>query len=399
MKKLVVTITLLLFSVGIFAQTHRYTVYFETGKCELNAESLSELEKVATQMKAAKKYSVEIIGHTDSVGDEVYNINLSLDRATAVHANLLMNGVNSEYCSLKGVCFNQPVLPNTSENNRSLNRRVEIFATIENEPIIDNEIYEEAKDTTEKITFTTEKGSTVKFDTDAFAPYKIADLNIKIEEIFDPLAMIENKILTQTTTGNCLSSFGMLFIRIIKPDSTEIGNANSLVEIKIPAIKGIDKKVELFSSVKEGENTVWKPMEGKLLIDSTDNKPYYVFYTTLISGYNLDKIIPCGTPTTLTQKLYVSRLKRMKVYVINPITNNVQLVPSIGKNRYQLSYSNPAQSVYIKSISKKNEPLVFNKSIYNLKYSKFRKAFIIRKSEFNIANSRISPNEFGEVSK
>ena len=75
---------------------------------------------------------VEIAAHTDDVGQEKDNLILSVRRANAVRDYLISRGVLGQQLIAKGYGEAQPIVPNTSEENRSLNRRVEIFIRIIN---------------------------------------------------------------------------------------------------------------------------------------------------------------------------------------------------------------------------------------------------------------------------
>ena len=75
---------------------------------------------------------VEIAAHTDDVGQEKDNLILSESRANAVRDYLISRGVLGQQLIAKGYGEAQPIVPNTSEENRSLNRRVEIFIRIIN---------------------------------------------------------------------------------------------------------------------------------------------------------------------------------------------------------------------------------------------------------------------------
>ena len=84
------------------------------------------LNKVSSVIQ---KYNsdAEIVGHTDSVGTEVYNQELSEKRAMAVKIYLLEHGVDMGHLSSYGKGESEPRESNVTEAGRQLNRRVEIF--------------------------------------------------------------------------------------------------------------------------------------------------------------------------------------------------------------------------------------------------------------------------------
>ncbi len=101
-------------------------IFFETGKANILSKSfnlLDEVVSVLAENPQVKKISIE--GHTDDVGSDDANRNLSQSRAESVRKYLTDNGVGVDRLSAKGFGESRPILPNTSKRNRSLNRRVE----------------------------------------------------------------------------------------------------------------------------------------------------------------------------------------------------------------------------------------------------------------------------------
>jgi len=69
-----------------------------------------------------------VTGHTDSVGDKDYNIDLGERRAEAVVSYMVSKGVDSGRLASVGLGFSQPVADNSTEEGRSQNRRIEFRA-------------------------------------------------------------------------------------------------------------------------------------------------------------------------------------------------------------------------------------------------------------------------------
>ncbi|KAA3438899.1 OmpA family protein [Rufibacter hautae] len=101
-------------------------IFFDTGKAELRPESQTELNKIFQFLKANPKIQVEIAGHTDNVGQPAANQKLSEARAKAVVKYLVSKGAPAFIFQAKGYGQTQPDAPNTSEENRQLNRRIEM---------------------------------------------------------------------------------------------------------------------------------------------------------------------------------------------------------------------------------------------------------------------------------
>lgn len=85
------------------------------------------LSKLAKQMADYDKTMLHVVGFTDDTGTESYNYRLSNQRASAVANSLLRKGVPSSRLQVEGRGESEPRMPNTSAENRALNRRVEIY--------------------------------------------------------------------------------------------------------------------------------------------------------------------------------------------------------------------------------------------------------------------------------
>jgi outer membrane protein OmpA-like peptidoglycan-associated protein len=101
-------------------------VNFEFDSARLTHESYSKLDRVAASLRAHPKVRVEISGHTDEMGTPEYNMTLSRQRAEAVRDYLMSKGVSGSRLEAKGYGETEPLAPNTSEEGRSKNRRVEL---------------------------------------------------------------------------------------------------------------------------------------------------------------------------------------------------------------------------------------------------------------------------------
>ncbi|AMM52326.1 hypothetical protein TH61_15590 [Rufibacter sp. DG15C] len=101
-------------------------LFFDTGKATLRAESRTELDKLYQFMKSNPSVKVEIAGHTDNVGQPTNNLKLSQARAQAVVKYLVSKGIPIEVFMAKGYGETQPKANNNTEENRQLNRRIEL---------------------------------------------------------------------------------------------------------------------------------------------------------------------------------------------------------------------------------------------------------------------------------
>jgi OOP family OmpA-OmpF porin len=107
----------------------KQTVYFDFNKATIKSVSFALLDDVAQAMKDNPKIKVEIQGHTDSVGDDNYNLKLSQKRAESVKAYLVKKGIDSGRMVPKGYGENVPIADNRTTAGRDQNRRVEFVIT------------------------------------------------------------------------------------------------------------------------------------------------------------------------------------------------------------------------------------------------------------------------------
>jgi len=101
-------------------------VFFDFDQSELKSKSYNELEKLYQLLTDNEKIGIQIGGHTDNVGDEVYNQKLSEDRAKVVLQYLVNKGISSERLDYKGFGSSRPVADNNTEAGRAQNRRTEV---------------------------------------------------------------------------------------------------------------------------------------------------------------------------------------------------------------------------------------------------------------------------------
>ena len=86
----------------------------------------STLDKVATVLGATPETEIIVIGHTDSVGSEVYNLQLSIRRAEAAVEYLRSQGIALSRLVADGRGEADPITDNGTESGRVRNRRLEI---------------------------------------------------------------------------------------------------------------------------------------------------------------------------------------------------------------------------------------------------------------------------------
>jgi outer membrane protein OmpA-like peptidoglycan-associated protein len=116
-------------NIGKLKEGTAYTIHdinFASNAAVLEPESMVVLEEFATYLKEHPTMKIEIRGHTDNVGDDAQNMNLSNERAYAVFEALVKFGVpKSQITNARGYGETKPIADNATEAGRAKNRRTE----------------------------------------------------------------------------------------------------------------------------------------------------------------------------------------------------------------------------------------------------------------------------------
>jgi len=100
-------------------------IYFEFDKDELMPRSFVELNKLLKIMRDHPKLVIDIMGHTDALGEDTYNLDLSRRRAESVLKFLLENKISKNRLRSHGEGESNPIASNETDEGRAQNRRVE----------------------------------------------------------------------------------------------------------------------------------------------------------------------------------------------------------------------------------------------------------------------------------
>ena len=102
------------------------TILFDTGKATIKDQSAEVLNNIIGILKEYPNARFSIDGHTDSVGSEKLNQELSQERASSVMNYLITNGIASNRLTHQGYGESKPLDSNNTRAGRANNRRVEI---------------------------------------------------------------------------------------------------------------------------------------------------------------------------------------------------------------------------------------------------------------------------------
>ena len=106
-------------------------IQFETGKDVIKKVSYPILDQIVAVMELNEEYNLTISGHTDDVGDEAKNLDLSKRRAASVRNYLINKGIDEKRLTSEGYGESKPIADNKTSKGRALNRRVEFEISYE----------------------------------------------------------------------------------------------------------------------------------------------------------------------------------------------------------------------------------------------------------------------------
>ena len=102
-------------------------VLFDTARTTLKPGALRTVDQLARFLETNPEQKILIEGHTDSVGDDAYNRELSLRRAEAVQRALTDRRISADRMEVNGLGEGYPVASNNSAEGRQRNRRIEVI--------------------------------------------------------------------------------------------------------------------------------------------------------------------------------------------------------------------------------------------------------------------------------
>ncbi len=103
-----------------------HNIYFATGKTHILSSSEHALNELFHFLSIRQTQCIRIVGHTDNIGSDRSNQILSEGRCKEVRQEMIDRGIHPNRIEIEGRGERDPIVPNTSEENRQMNRRVEI---------------------------------------------------------------------------------------------------------------------------------------------------------------------------------------------------------------------------------------------------------------------------------
>ena len=100
-------------------------INFDFDRSNVREDVRRRLGRVILLLKEMPEIDVEIVGYTDDIGTEQYNLTLSLRRAESVRDYVVAHGVDERRLSVAGRGMSEPIVSNSTPQGRAVNRRVE----------------------------------------------------------------------------------------------------------------------------------------------------------------------------------------------------------------------------------------------------------------------------------
>lgn len=104
-----------------------YLLYFESGSVTLTKESEAKLPRILVTIRERAPTRISVVGHSDTMGNEAYNLDLSMRRARAVQKRLIDHGVDEAELEVTSHGEENPLVETADNVSNAQNRRVEVI--------------------------------------------------------------------------------------------------------------------------------------------------------------------------------------------------------------------------------------------------------------------------------
>lgn len=108
-------------------QPQHFLLYFKIESTQLASRSKNVLPDILKQIDDHKSQNISVVGHSDTIGDRQYNLQLSQKRSSAIKRLLVKNGVPQEYIKSTSHGEENPLIPTLDNVPEPRNRRVEVI--------------------------------------------------------------------------------------------------------------------------------------------------------------------------------------------------------------------------------------------------------------------------------
>ncbi len=109
-----------------YNRVYELKIHFAPNKSDLYQAAKTEIDKLYEEMVKNPTMRIEVAGHTDNVGDDKLNLQVSQRRANSIKEYLVQKGISDKRIIAKGYGETAPLADNATEEGRTRNRRIEI---------------------------------------------------------------------------------------------------------------------------------------------------------------------------------------------------------------------------------------------------------------------------------
>jgi hypothetical protein len=171
-------------------------IYFKINKSDIDPTEQAKLEELVGTLKKIREYRLVLTGHTDSTGNDVYNMELSRDRVDEVYDALSSLGISDSFMMMRYYGRSKPRVNETNKEKASRNRRVEL-TIIEKPAEIAKPVVAKVDVCNEDTTIQVNPGLSIKINKCDFkllaSKSKKKDFGVVVKKTADVMGIITNK--------------------------------------------------------------------------------------------------------------------------------------------------------------------------------------------------------------
>lgn len=173
-------------------------IYFDINKSEIKSTETSKIDELFNRLRKIPEFRLVLTGHTDSTGNDEYNMDLSRDRVDEVYNELLSRQIPEKWMMMKYYGRSKPRVDETDEEKAARNRRVEISVIEKPKPkVVKANEPDCSKDTTLDMGFGMEMTMSICDFTLIKELTKSVggnqDFSVSVTKTIDPLELIKSK--------------------------------------------------------------------------------------------------------------------------------------------------------------------------------------------------------------
>ncbi|MCH2044112.1 MAG: OmpA family protein [Saprospiraceae bacterium] len=253
-------ICFLMGTMGAIAQSSfKTSVYFASGKHQLDAKAEKELQAFIEKIQSLNDFDIDMKAYTDDVGSMKYNKQLAKKRASSVQDFLAKASLNPTTNTVEGIGEIELTGEEETEKERESNRRVDIVVSAFMPSKVSDlfnylskrnqNIYEANNET--KTIITGRQGTMIEIPANAFVDADgntVTDVQITLKEAYSYGDMLLHNLGT-TAGDKLLETGGMVYIDAQTPDGQQLQlKDGQMIDVRMPSDRQLPNDMQLFLS-------------------------------------------------------------------------------------------------------------------------------------------------------